>query len=122
MSDSLMVASDENVKQNPNLELAHQVFLLENKIKRSENTDDLKKTIIDEIVLESMAPLYSELCEKYGWLVDEAILNQMVAANKASIVEFDRKIVDATENAGDTEVMDSYIICPLRSISKFNGS
>lgn len=114
MSDSLMIASDENVKQNPNLELAHQVFLLENKIKRSENTDDLKKIIIDEIVSESMAPLYSELCEKYGWLVDETILNQMVAANKASIVEFDRKIVDATENAGDTEVMDSYTICPLQ--------
>ena len=106
MSDSLMVASDESLKQNPNLELAHQVFLLENNMKRSENTDDLKKIIIDEIVIESMAPLYTELCEKFGWHVDEAVLNQMVAANKASIVEFDRKIVDATENAGDTEVIN----------------
>ena len=105
MSDSLMVASDENVKQNPNLELAHQVFLLENKIKRSENADDLKKIIIDEILVESMAPLYAELCEKFGWHLDDAVLNQMVIANKASIVEFDRKIVDATENAGDTEVI-----------------
>ena len=105
MSDSLMVASDENVKQNPNLELAHQVFLLENKMKRSENADDLKKIIIDEILVESMAPLYAELCEKFGWHVDDAVLNQMVTANKASIVEFDRKIVDATENAGDTEVI-----------------
>ena len=105
MSDSLMVASDENVKQNPNLELAHQVFLLENKMKRSENADDLKKIIIDEILVESMAPLYAELCEKFGWHLDDAVLNQMVIANKASIVEFDRKIVDATENAGDTEVI-----------------
>ena len=105
MSDSLMVASDENVKQNPNLELAHQVFLLENKMKRSENADDLKKIIIDEILVESMAPLYAELCEKFGLHVDDAVLNQMVIANKASIVEFDRKIVDATENAGDTEVI-----------------
>ena len=105
MSDSLLIASDENAKQNPNLELSHKVFLIENKLKKNENIDDLKKIVLDDIQSDSMAALYSELCEKFGWQVEEGVVSQMVAANKASVIEFDRKIVDATENAGETEVL-----------------
>lgn len=101
-----MIASDENEKQIPNLNLAHKIFLAENKIKKNENTDELKKTIIEDIILDSMASLYTELCEKFGWERDEDELNKMIAANKLSMENLDLKIVEATENAGDTEVID----------------
>lgn len=104
MSDSLMIASDENAKQNPNLELSHKVFLLESKLKNNENVDHLKEKILEEVLADSMASFYGELCEKFGWHADEEVLTQMTTANTASVTEFERKIVDATENAGDTEV------------------
>lgn len=105
-----MVASDENAKQNPNLDLAHKVFLIENKLKRSENTDELKGHVLEDVLADSMAAYYSELCEKFGWKVDEEILNKMIADNKSSVVELDRKILDATENAGDSEVTLTTIV------------
>lgn len=104
MSDSLMIASDENAKQNPNLDLAHRIFLIENNLKRNENIEQLRASVLADIVADSMAKLYTELNEKYGWQNDEALVNDMISANKASIIELDQKIVDATENAGDTEV------------------
>ena len=100
-----MIASDESAKQNPNLELSHKVFLIENKLKKNEPIDDLKTAVLEEIKADSMASFYTELCEKFGWHADEVLLNEMTSANKVSIVELDRKFVDATENAGDTEVM-----------------
>ena len=105
MSDSLMIASDESAKQNPNLELAHKIFLIENKLKKNESIDELKEAVLLEINADSMASLYTELCEKFGWHADEVQLNAMTSANKISMVEIDRKFTDATENAGDTEVV-----------------
>lgn len=105
-----MIASDENAKQNPNLELAHKVFLIENKLKRSENTDELKGLVLEDVLADSMAAYYTELCEKFGWKVDEVILNKMISDNKSSVVELDRKILDATENAGDSEVTQATIL------------
>ena len=99
-----MIASDENAKQNPNLDLAHRIFLIENSLKRNENIEQLKASVLADVVTDSMAKLYVELNEKHGWQNDEALFNGMISANKASIIELDQKIVDATENAGDTEV------------------
>jgi hypothetical protein len=114
-----MIASDENAKQNPNLELAHKVFLIENKLKRSENTDELKGLVLEDVLADSMAAYYTELCEKFGWKVDEVILNKMISDNKSSVVEVDRKILDATENAGDSEVTLTSSVTRCQNNSNF---
>ena len=117
MSDSLMIASDENAKQNPNLELSHKVFLLETILKRDEDAANLKEKILEEVIADSMASFYCELCEKFAWHADEETLNKMIAANTASMVEFERKIIDAAENAGDTEVNSQVGIIAVSSKS-----
>ena len=99
-----MIASDENAKQNPNLELSHKVFLFETMLKRDEDSATLKEKILEEVIADSMASFYCELCEKFAWHTDQETLNKMIAANTASMAEFERKIIDAAENAGDTEV------------------
>jgi 26S proteasome regulatory subunit N7 len=107
MSDSLMIASDESAVQNPNLELAHNIFLIENRIKINENADDMIKIVLDNIIADSMATFYPEVCLKFGQVVDEDKLKIMIEANKISVEDLEKKIVDATENSGDTEVLDA---------------
>jgi hypothetical protein len=104
MSDSLMIASDENAKQNPNLELSNMIFLIENKIKRNESIDEMRKKLIDQIIEDSMASYYSQVCEKFSWSIDEDALKTMKDKNVLSMIDLEKKIVEATENAGDTEV------------------
>jgi len=101
-----MIASDENAKQNPNLELSNMILLIENKLKRNENIEEMKKKLIDSIIADSMASLYTHVCEKFSWLIDESSLKTMKDANIVSMTDLEKKIVDATENAGDTEVLE----------------
>lgn len=99
------MACTTNEKQIPNRNLTNKIFQVENKLKFNENTDDLKKIILEEILMDSMALLYTELCEKFGWDKDEDELNRIIVANKLSIEILDHKIVEA--GVDDNKVLDA---------------
>ena len=71
--DSLLVASDENAKQIPNMELCQRVYRYEYAIETGQldKAENLKASIIATITEDAMAPHYTALCAKYGWTVDE---------------------------------------------------
>jgi len=56
-----------------------------------------------------MAPLYSALCAKHGWKLDDSKLAAMREANAKAVADIDAKMEDAAVNAGDTEVVDCMV-------------
>ncbi len=64
----------------------------------------IKAEIIVEITKDSMASLYTHLCDKYAWEQDTALLTKMQEANTAAVAVIDEKRESADINAGDTEV------------------
>ena len=53
-----------------------------------------------------MAPFYEEVCNEFGWKIDEALLEKMKEANKKKLEKFDSCVEDAEKNLGETEVRD----------------
>jgi hypothetical protein len=53
------------------------IFLIENKLKRNESIEEMKKKLIDSIIADSMASFYIHVCEKFSWLIDEDSLKTM---------------------------------------------
>jgi 26S proteasome regulatory subunit N7 len=108
MADQLMVASDENLKQNPNLDLAQLAYSYEYHTSQglTARATELQAEIMALVTEDSMTPYYQALCDKYSWPVDEALVTTMAAANEASVLAIDAKHEDALENQGDQEVMD----------------
>lgn len=89
-----------------------------------------KEAIVKEITDNSMALLYEQLCVKFSWQMDEELLQSMKYdtllfrvekslsyscfifvrdKNAAELAIIDEKLVEATANAGDTEVLDCMI-------------
>lgn len=56
-----------------------------------------------------MAPYYEQVCKDLGWTVDQTLLANMKAENAKTLEELDKKIKDAEENLGDTDVRDLMI-------------
>jgi hypothetical protein len=102
--DSALVASDENVRQNPNIELANKIYRAEQKMKKGHNFEELKCSILEEIKNDNMVNLYVQLCDSFKWGKDDSIVATMEATNSQKLLELENSIKDATENAGDTEV------------------
>jgi hypothetical protein len=71
--DSLLIASDENAKQIPNMELCRTVYRYEISSQQgnSQQAENLKSSILDTIAADAMAPHYVNLCSKFGWTMDE---------------------------------------------------
>ena len=82
MADTLLVASDENIKQNPNLDLAQLVYSYEYHISSglTVKADSIKADIIKIVMEDKMSPYYVFLTSKYSWTVDEELLASMRSA------------------------------------------
>jgi len=100
MGDTL-IASDENAKHYPNLNLAQVLYRL-----GSGGDSSAAAEVLAAIEADEMGPFYSKCCEKFGWALDEAKLAAMTAANAKSLEEIENKTLEAVTNAGDTEVLD----------------
>jgi hypothetical protein len=62
----------------------------------------IQAEIMVEIKKDSMASLYTLLCEKYAWEQDTALLTTMQEANAKEVEKIDTKREEADVNAGDT--------------------
>lgn len=80
MADGLMVALDASVKQNPNLDLAQDVFRysqLSAIDREAEAGRALKQKLLDAITADNMLPYYNALCERFQWAADESLREKM---------------------------------------------
>eukprot|EP01031_Cornospumella_fuschlensis_P036173 gene36172-43871_t len=92
------------------MDLANDIFRYETALGESkvEKAEALKKTILDKIRADNMAPLYSNLAEKFSWIADTEFLEPLRTKNKEELESIENKIEDAVKNAGDTDVIDGY--------------
>jgi len=105
MSD-MMLAVDESAKQTPNMVLAQKLYEYELQTKQGLDSSVLQAEILGAVEGDDMAPFYKELCEKYGWPLDEAKLLAMTTKNEKEALDTEAKIADAKINAGDSEVLE----------------
>jgi len=71
------------------------------------NRDNLRKDIIDVVTENGMLPYYEKyLCPAPLGAADAALIAKMKAANTEELAKIEARIIDATENLGDTEVRD----------------
>lgn len=128
MADTLLVASDESLKQNPNLDLSQLVYAYEYHLGAGAvaKAEELKGKIMTSIVEDNMLPYYQFLSSKFSWVIDETLASNMRfffinsvsvlvpllrticfaprAENEKSVQALDAKYDDAVENQGDMEV------------------
>ena len=54
-----------------------------------------------------MAPFYEEVCRDLQWMVDQALLTKLKAANEQKLKELEETIEDAEKNLGEMEVREA---------------
>lgn len=99
-------AADEGgVEKNPDMALADLRFRLAS----CEDKGDAKAQLMHAIKRGNMAPLYKACCEDLGWMVDDALLAEMEAANTAELERLKAAIKDAEDNLGSSEIREAYL-------------
>jgi len=90
----------------PDMELAQKAFLLDSP-EAGADLEAVKAELLSAIETDAMAPFYEYLCARHGWMVDEALLATMKAANAAEVAALASELKDAEENQGEMEVLDA---------------
>ena len=105
MADTL-VAIDENLKQNPNLDLAQLVYSYEyhSSLGLTTRATELQEEIMAMITADKMLPYYQQVAAKFSWPIDEALAATLKADNEAALHAIEASYEDAVENHGDMEV------------------
>lgn len=65
--------------------------------------------LLDAIKKDEMAPFYTVLQARLGFPLDKALVDGLVAKNKAALAKLQEKLKDAEENLGETETSDALI-------------
>ncbi|XP_042501699.1 26S proteasome non-ATPase regulatory subunit 6 [Macadamia integrifolia] len=96
-------------KQQPQLVLAHKLFLL-----RHPDVPDIEKVRLKEEVLafvkaDDMALLYETLATENVLEMDRAVLDSMRSKIEEELKKLDEKIADAEENLGESEVREAHL-------------
>ncbi|KAJ8568116.1 hypothetical protein K7X08_020838 [Anisodus acutangulus] len=99
----------EEGTQQPQLVLAHKLFLLTHP-----DVNDLPKIRLREQVLEAavsndMVPLYETLVSNGVLTLDQKVLDSMRTKNSDELKKLDDKIADAEENLGESEVREAHL-------------
>lgn len=55
------------------------------------NNNELRTKLLEGIKENNMAPYYKDICQEFGWPVDNALLKQMSDANGKRIEELDQE-------------------------------
>lgn len=105
MADTL-VAIDETLKQNPNLDLAQLVYSYEYYSSQglTARATELQGEIMSMITADKMLPYYQQVAAKFSWPVDAALAATLKADNEAALQAIEATHEDAVENHGDMEV------------------
>ncbi|KZV24854.1 hypothetical protein F511_14737 [Dorcoceras hygrometricum] len=99
----------EEGNQQPQLVLAHKLFLL-----TQNDVDDIEKVrlrdeVFNFIIANDMAPLYETLVANKIFNLDQKALDSMRAKIEEELKKLDEKIADAEENLGESEVREAHL-------------
>lgn len=104
---------DPTVHKVPNYEISEKAFILTQQ-KLVSKHDDVKKSVLEIVKAEEMAPYYKYLCEEYlpqGVLVfDESLYNDLLDKNEQKITELKEHLAEVEENdEGELEQAQCWI-------------
>ena len=109
MKDDTAEVEEENVDVDTLLVLLQLRFEYTSEIKFFEDKAAIQAKILSIIEENNMAPYYQFLYDSFMWPLDEALMKRMKEANAKRMEEFEKKIADAEENYGETEIRELLI-------------
>ncbi|CAG8458825.1 13595_t:CDS:2 [Ambispora leptoticha] len=102
------MTESEIISHIPNLDLAHQRFILNNP-KAVELHDEAREKLIAAIEENNMAPFYQIVTDELKIPLDKQLLAKYQEANKEELQKLDERLEDAEQNLGETEISDALL-------------
>lgn len=99
----------EEGTQQPQLVLAHKLFLLTHPDVNDLDKVRLREEVLESVVSNDMVPLYETLVANGVLTVDQNVLDAMRAKISDELKKLDEKIADAEENLGESEVREAHL-------------
>ncbi|XP_059286095.1 26S proteasome non-ATPase regulatory subunit 6 homolog [Lycium barbarum] len=99
----------EEGTQQPQLVLAHKLFLLTHSDVNDLDKVRLREEVLEAVVSNDMVPLYETLVSNGVLSLDQKVLDSMRAKNSDELKKLDEKIADAEENLGESEVREAHL-------------
>lgn len=99
------ITDDEKLPKIPNLDVAQWKYYL----KSNPNCQKTQDKILKEIKEKEMAPFYAEMCKEFNQAQDKKLMDELKKKNLETIALKDKKIQEAEELEGDTDVRDACI-------------
>lgn len=99
----------EEGTQQPQLVLAHKLFLLTHPDVNDLDKVRLREEVLESVVSNDMVPLYENLVANGVLTVDQNVLDAMRAKIADELKKLDEKIADAEENLGESEVREAHL-------------
>ncbi|KAJ0972385.1 hypothetical protein J5N97_020344 [Dioscorea zingiberensis] len=96
-------------KQQPQLVLAHKLFLLTHPDVEDIDKVRLRDEVLSAVRAHDMASLYESLAASSVLEMDQCLLDEMRKKIDVEINKLDEKIVDAEENLGESEVREAHL-------------
>ncbi|XP_004242844.2 26S proteasome non-ATPase regulatory subunit 6 homolog [Solanum lycopersicum] len=99
----------EEGTQQPQLVLAHKLFLLTHPDVNDLDKVRLREEVLEAVVSNDMAPLFETLVSKGVFSLNLDVLDPMRVKNADELKKLDEKIADAEENLGESEVREAHL-------------
>lgn len=98
---------EEQVPMDPVITLLHQRHAIASQYTSAEEKAEAKEAILKEVFEHNMRPYWQLVCDLFAWPYDEKRANEMDKINDEKIAAIDRRLQDAQDNLGDTEIRDA---------------
>ncbi|KIO04292.1 hypothetical protein M404DRAFT_143998 [Pisolithus tinctorius Marx 270] len=98
--------ADDTVLPIPNLSLPQHLFTLINP-SLGHLHDVARKSLLEGIKADNMAPYYRALTSSSGIDVDPALLESMEKANEEQLKKLDERLAEAQKTEGESEISDA---------------
>ncbi|CDI80548.1 26S proteasome non-ATPase regulatory subunit, putative [Eimeria acervulina] len=88
-----------------------------------ERRAEAKAKLMHQIETNAMAPLYRKAIEEFGWPADEEKIKAMEEQQEKELAELEKKLTEAQEKYGDTEVKDvllakAHLFCRVGDVAR----
>ncbi|VDM04929.1 unnamed protein product [Schistocephalus solidus] len=100
---------EEGLERIPDLRLSQWLFQASLDRTPAAKRASLITEIMCVVKEENMTPYYKHVCKQLHLNVDQALVDQMQAANVEKLKELDEKIKNAEKNEGETEIRESML-------------
>ncbi|RKO99701.1 LOW QUALITY PROTEIN: hypothetical protein CXG81DRAFT_30144 [Caulochytrium protostelioides] len=102
--------SQETIAPIPNLALAQHLFVL-NQPTAAARHAAARAALLDGIRADAMDAFYAQITSdgRLAGPVDSALVDEMAAANAATLTRLEAQLADAQKNAGETEITDALL-------------